>query len=74
MVCFSIFASEPHLDPITTSENILRRSSIEPIMWATYMDASLVLEGFINRSRIPHIIYCLKHCGPDYGLLSDGLQ
>ena len=36
------------------------------------MDASLVLEDFISRSRILHIIYRLKlvHCG----LLSDGPQ
>ena len=31
--CFSVFASGPHLDPTTTSENILRRSSIEAILF-----------------------------------------
>ena len=31
--CFSVFASGPHLDPTTTSENILRRSSIEAIIF-----------------------------------------
>ena len=33
MACFSIFTSGPHLDPIATSENILRRSSIEAIIF-----------------------------------------
>ena len=31
--CFSIFASEPHLDPTTTSENILGRSIIDAIVF-----------------------------------------
>ena len=31
--CFSIFASGPHLDPTTISENILRRSSIDAIVF-----------------------------------------
>ena len=33
MACFSIFASGPHLDPTTTSENILRRPSIDTIIF-----------------------------------------
>ena len=41
-------------------------------MGTTYMDASLVLEDFISRSRIPHIIHLLKSV--HYGLLSDGPQ
>ena len=58
MTCFSIFASGPHLDPTTTSENILRRSSIEAI--TLIVDHLFGCLSCFSRSRIQHIIYCLK--------------
>ena len=62
MTCFSIFASGPHLDPTSTSENIWRRSSIEAVIFncRPHIDSPLILEDFISRSRIPHIICRLK--------------
>ena len=52
---FSILASGPRLDATITSKNILRRSSIDNVLDHLY-DASLVLEDFSSRSRIPPII------------------
>ena len=57
--CFSILASGPHLDATITSENIFRSSSIDAIIFNSgplIMDASLVLEDFLGRSRISTII------------------
>ena len=42
-----------------TSENILIRSNIDNVVNHLY-DASLVLEDFFSRSRIPPIIKCLN--------------
>ena len=55
IVCFSIIASGPHFDATITSENNLRRSSIDTIIF-TLMDASLALEDFFSRSQIPIIV------------------
>ena len=56
---FLIFTIGPHLDPNTTSENILKMSSIEAVIFNC---GSLIwmLSCYISRSRIPHIIYRLK--------------
>ena len=59
IACFSILASGSHLDATITSENIFRSSSINAITFncrSLIMDASLVLEEFCSRSRIPPII------------------
>ena len=53
MACFSI-VNGPHLDASVTSENIFISSSIDTII--LILDASLVLEDFLSRSRIPPII------------------
>ena len=55
IACFSILASGPHFDAPITSDNILRRSSIDNVLDHLY-DASLILEDFSSRSRIPPII------------------
>ena len=47
------------MDAPITSENILRRSSIDNVVDYVY-DTSLVLEDFSSRSRIPPIIKCLN--------------
>ena len=49
LACFSILASGPHLDATITSENILRRSSIDNVV-DHLCNASLVLEDFFSRS------------------------
>ena len=51
--CFSVLASGRYLDATFTSENILRKSSNDAIIFkcTNYMDASLVLENLFNRSR-----------------------
>ena len=59
LASFSILASGPYLDATITSENILRRSSIDNVVDHLY-DASLVLEDFFSKSRIPPIIKCLN--------------
>ena len=55
IACFSVLTSGPHLDPTITSDNILRRSSIDTII-SNLMDASLVLEISFNGSRILALI------------------
>ena len=59
IACFSIFASGSHLDATVTSGKILKSSSINAITFncrSLIMDASLVLEEFFGRSRVPPII------------------
>ena len=58
IVCFSILASGLHLDAAITSENILRRSSTDAIIFncRPIIDAFLVLEEFSRGSSIPPII------------------
>ena len=46
------------MDATITSENILKRSSVDNVVNHLY-DASFVLEDFSSRSRIPPIIKCL---------------
>ena len=55
IACFSIIAGGPHFDATITSDNTLRRSSIDTIIF-TLMDASLVLEDFFSTSGIPIIV------------------
>ena len=59
IACFSVLVSGPRLDAPITSENILRRSSIDNVVDHLH-DASHVLEDFSSRSRIPIIIKCLN--------------
>ena len=60
--CSLILASGPHLDATNTSENILKRSSINAVIFdclfhrTLYMDASYALKDLFGRSRIPPII------------------
>ena len=61
IACFSILASGPPFEAPVTSENILRRSSIDNVVDHLY-DVSLVLEHFSSRSRIPLIMKCLNSC------------
>ena len=58
VACFSILASRSHLVATITSENILRRSSIDAIIFncRPFIDVSLVLQEFFSGSRIPPII------------------
>ena len=56
---FSVLISEPHLDATITLENIFKSSSIDALIFncgQLIMDASLVLEDFLGRSRIRPII------------------
>ena len=59
IACSSILASRARLDATITSENILRRPSIDNVV-DHLCDASLVLEDFSSRPRIPPIIKCLN--------------
>ena len=55
IACFSILASEPHLNATITSEKIFRSSSNDAIIFncgPLVMYAYLVLEDFFGRSRI----------------------
>ena len=58
ITCFSILASETHLAATTTSENLLRSSIIDAIIFSCgpFIDAFFVLEDFFSRSRITPII------------------
>ena len=58
ITCFSILASETHLAATTTSENLLRSSIIDAIIFSCgpLIDAFFVLEDFFSRSRITPII------------------
>ena len=47
------------MDATITSENVLRRSSIDNVVDHLH-DASLVLEDFFSRSMIPTIIKCMN--------------
>ena len=60
--CSLILASGPHFDATNTSENILKRSSINAVIFnclfhrTLCMDASNALKDLFGRSRIPPII------------------